>query len=97
MPPRCHGHRICRPEPYSLYVTIFPVAGGPKVAGGTTRAHCWDDSEATARDLITTVAQANELQGEFVATWRHCYGREPVTMTRFTAAPAAQPIEVTFE
>lgn len=92
-----HGHRYCRPEPYSLWVTIFPAQGGAKVASGTTDAHCWADSEAEAQKLIKALAINYGLRGEFVATWRHCYGQETNYMTPFTAcAPPAPPTVVEF-
>jgi hypothetical protein len=79
---------------YHIWINIFPAGGGPRVAvaeGGAKRYH---DGEAAVRALLESAAQRHQLKGEFVAVWRH--GNEQPQATPFTAAPAEQPIEVTF-
>jgi hypothetical protein len=96
MPPRCHKHKHCRPAPYLLWLVIYPACGGEKIAGGSTDAHCWADSDACAKALIARLVQEHRLTGDFVATWRHCYGQEKPHMTPFTAVFEPVPIAVQF-
>lgn len=94
---RCNcerGAHKCRG--FNLWVSIFSANGGAQICSSAHEYFCWVDSELGARDIIESLASEYGLEGEYVATWRHCYGREKTHMTKFTAKPVAAPVEVSF-
>lgn len=67
-------------------MVVFRAEGGAKLAG-----NCIEDIDATSvAEQILMLATEHGLHGDFVATYRDCYGSEPPRMQPFTATQSRQ-------